>query len=69
MGSLRRRSAEIGGGKANGTRIVATPDEGFWLTGYFAGPFPFGATELTPAGVNNNIREWLNANCGSAFVP
>ena len=23
----------------------------------------------TPAGVNNNIREWLNANCGSAFVP
>ncbi len=23
----------------------------------------------TPAGVNNNIREWLNANCGSSFAP
>lgn len=22
-----------------------------------------------PAGVNNNIREWLNANCGTAFAP
>ncbi|MBP6530453.1 MAG: hypothetical protein KA260_10055 [Burkholderiales bacterium] len=23
----------------------------------------------TPAGTNNNIREWLNANCGTAFAP
>jgi hypothetical protein len=23
----------------------------------------------TPAGANNNIREWLNANCGTAFAP
>jgi len=23
----------------------------------------------TPAGANNNIREWLNANCGTAFTP
>ncbi len=22
-----------------------------------------------PVGVNNNIREWLNANCGTAFTP
>ncbi len=42
-----------GPNEENGTRIVATPDGGFWLTGYFAGPLPFGETELTPAGVNN----------------
>lgn len=23
----------------------------------------------TPAGTNNNIREWLNANCGTTFAP
>jgi len=31
-----------------------------------------GATRTqwnTPAGPNNNIREWLNANCGTAFAP
>ncbi|MBL8311885.1 MAG: hypothetical protein JNL19_15805 [Burkholderiales bacterium] len=31
-----------------------------------------GATRTqwnTPAGANNNIREWLNANCGTAFAP
>lgn len=33
---------------------------------------PAGATRSQwslPAGINNNIREWLNANCGTSFSP
>jgi len=36
------------------------------------GAVPPGAVRTqwnTPAGVNNNIREWLNATCGTAFAP
>ena len=36
------------------------------------GAVPAGATRAqwgAPAGASNNIREWLNANCGTAFAP
>lgn len=53
-----------GPNEESGARIVATPDGGFWLTGYFAGPLPFGATELTPAGVNNGYLGRLGPDGG-----
>lgn len=58
-----------GPNEESGARIVATPDGGFWLTGYFAGPLPFGATELTPAGVNNGYLGRLGPDGGPVSAP
>jgi len=52
--------------------VILRAMRGLTGTAVTQGAVPPGAARSqwsTPAGANNNIREWLNANCGTTFAP